>query len=673
MAEAQRYRAFISYSHQDQSWARWLHRSLEGYRLPRRLAGSGRGEAAVPRRLTPIFRDRDDLPAASDLSASVREALGRSDALIVICSPAAAASPWVNEEIRVFRELNPDRPVLAAIIDGEPEAAAAGTADACFPPVLLRPAEGETVREPVGADFRPGGDGRRLGLLKLISGLLDLKLDQLIQRDAQRRQRRVTAITVISLAFSLVLMALTFFAVSAQSEAERRKAEAEDLIEFMLSDLRIKLEPVGRLDVLDAVGAKVIDYYDAQNDRQMMPDDLGRRARAFHLMGRIDSAAGDMEGAYEHFVTAYQATERIYQVEPSSPARIYEHAQSAFWVGFFALGRNDLETAEARLGQYRDLSQQLLDRDPDNLEYRTEVAYAQANLGAVYTRQGNWEAAYRTKRAALQSLLSLAEAQDSAQAWSEVADAYGWVALTAEHVGRVDEAIEALRAQIALYEAGLMGEQNWTIRRDSMAADYALARLLIAAGPDTRPEQLEAALEILEVASVEAEALVQHDPSNMEWRLVAVRQRLWLAEALLLDGQAGRARDAYLDATGFMSHSAWEGMDGPRFAETRLHAMLVEARLFAALGEPGSARETLQHLMVQIERSGVWARSSSKGPSVYAGAALLMADLLEADGEFEAARDMLEQLVEHLAPVESDLGAGASHLFHQALERVAAE
>ena len=55
--------------------------------------------------LRPIFLDRAELPTSSDLAASVREALASSRYLIVICSPAAAKSRWVNEEIRYFKSL----------------------------------------------------------------------------------------------------------------------------------------------------------------------------------------------------------------------------------------------------------------------------------------------------------------------------------------------------------------------------------------------------------------------------------------------------------------------------------------------------------------------------------------------------------------------------------------
>jgi len=86
-----KYWAFISYSHRDAEWARWLHRSIETYSVPRRLVGRENSSSGgiLPRRLNPVFRDRDELPGASDLGLKIREALQASRFLIVICSPHA--------------------------------------------------------------------------------------------------------------------------------------------------------------------------------------------------------------------------------------------------------------------------------------------------------------------------------------------------------------------------------------------------------------------------------------------------------------------------------------------------------------------------------------------------------------------------------------------------------
>ena len=116
------FKAFISYSHHDRDWSSWLQRALETYRVPKRLVGGAGEFGPVPRRLTPVFRDREDLSSASDLSVTVKESLAASETLIVICSPASAKSPWVNEEIRYFKQNVNAEAIHAAMIEGDPGA-----------------------------------------------------------------------------------------------------------------------------------------------------------------------------------------------------------------------------------------------------------------------------------------------------------------------------------------------------------------------------------------------------------------------------------------------------------------------------------------------------------------------------------------------------------------------
>ena len=117
-----RYRAFISYSHQDSAWADWLHKALETYRVPSRLVGAQTAAGTIPRRLLPIFRDRDELASATDLGGKVNEALEQSANLIVICSPRSATSHWVQQEVLAFKRLAHGGRVFCLIVDGEPHA-----------------------------------------------------------------------------------------------------------------------------------------------------------------------------------------------------------------------------------------------------------------------------------------------------------------------------------------------------------------------------------------------------------------------------------------------------------------------------------------------------------------------------------------------------------------------
>ena len=253
-----RYTAFLSYSHKDTAAAGRLHRRLEAYRLPRRLVGSETPRGPVPARLWPIFRDREELPAATDLSETVREALAQSGALIVLCSPRSAGSLWVAEEIETFRRLHPDRPVLAAVLEGDPPD--------CFPKALRAFSRDRAGHEPLATDLRPQADGTHLGLLKLVAGITGVGLDALVQRDAARRIRRVMAVTITALAAMLIMAASALVALDARRDAERQRAETEGQIEFMLTDLREKLRGVGRLDIMQAVNRHALAYYGRQGD-----------------------------------------------------------------------------------------------------------------------------------------------------------------------------------------------------------------------------------------------------------------------------------------------------------------------------------------------------------------------------------------------------------------------
>ena len=224
-----RYAAFISYSHTDRKAAQWLHRALETYRLPPGLVREGTTRKA----LRPVFLDRSEFPSSSDLAASVRSALEASDFLIVVCSPEAARSRWVNEETRIFKSLGRAPRILALVVAGDPASKAAGASNDCLPRALRYTVDENGVvtdvraADPLAADIRPGKDDRRLALLKIAAALLEVPLDALAQRDNARRQRRLVQVAAASVAGCLLFAALALFAVHSRNEAQRQRRLAE--------------------------------------------------------------------------------------------------------------------------------------------------------------------------------------------------------------------------------------------------------------------------------------------------------------------------------------------------------------------------------------------------------------------------------------------------------------
>ena len=214
-----RYSAFISYNHRDRRWAAWLHRELERYRLPKALIGRESPIGKLDRRLPRVFQDREELAASTNLAASVREALEQADSLIVICSSNGARSHWVNEEVREFTRLGRRDRIQCLIVpeadnpDGPPL-----PAGEIFPPALL-----ELGAEPLAADARKSGDGKRPAFLKLVAGVIGVRYDELRQRDHARRQRQLlTFAAAASLGF-LLMSGLAVFAFFSRAEAVRER------------------------------------------------------------------------------------------------------------------------------------------------------------------------------------------------------------------------------------------------------------------------------------------------------------------------------------------------------------------------------------------------------------------------------------------------------------------
>ena len=498
-----RFRAFVSYSHADAAIAQRLHRKIETYRLPGHLRADRDGESGDGR-LGRIFRDREDLPAAGDLSESVKRALAGSQVLVVICSPDARESIWVAKEITLFRALHPARPVLAALVRGEPEEA--------FPAALLDGAE------PLAADLRKQGDGWRLGFLKIIAGIADVPLDALVQRDAARRVRRVMAVTGGALAALLAMTGMTIFAIQSRNEAQHQQAEAEGLVEYMLTDLRSELKGVGRLDVMTKVNERAMDYYDDQADLSAMPaESLERRARILHAMGEDDETRGDLDRALAKFTEALRVTAALLARDPDNPDRIFGHAQSEYWVGRVHELRGQWRSALPRYQAYADAAEKLVAIDPDNPDFLMERGWSHLNLGILEFKRpsdnGQGSQGRRNFEQAIAWMEKAAdERPDDPAILKEIGNAYAWLA---DGYFLTDDVNRYLTARQKELEA----KQYWLrVDAKSTAAQYAVgkAKFAIAIG-QRRLGRERTAQQLLKEANMILSRLVAIDPANKDW------------------------------------------------------------------------------------------------------------------------------------------------------------
>jgi tetratricopeptide (TPR) repeat protein len=516
VTDSRHYRAFISYSHSDEAYARWLQRALEGYRLPGQLR---RSRPDLPARLYPIFRDRDELASGTDLSDSIRRAMDDSEALLVICSPAARASRWVNEEIRRFRELGRGDRIFCLMVAGSPDPA---SVDCAFPEALLVDDDGNALHEPLAADVTPGGDSKRAALLKVAAGLLDLGVDDLKRRDAQRRARVWSTVASGSLFVTALTIGLALYAFGARREADMRRAQAEALIGYILGDLRKNLEPIGKLELLDSIGDQAMAYFAAIGEKGSEQEMLGR-ARALKQVGDVRFNQRELEPALKAFQQALAQTRVLHEANPGNNDYLFELGQAEFWVGYVAWQRGNLDGAYQSMLRYMECSRELSERAPQNADYLLELAYAYGNLGSMTLAQDRQELALGNFRAALAIIEPMsAEDPGNYELASTVAEQHSWVGSTLLDLGRLGEGRDQFARAVSVMQPFHAAAQD-------KRASYDYARmLLLQSDSDVELGEIDAARRALEESRAIFRVLTELDPSNANWLYTALEVEIRL-------------------------------------------------------------------------------------------------------------------------------------------------
>ncbi|MGE5561829.1 MAG: TIR domain-containing protein [Bacillota bacterium] len=622
-----RYFAFLSYSHKDKELADWLHSQLEQFRVPGNLAGQLTENGVIPRRLMPIFRDEHELAAADDLSEEIEEALANSQFLIVLCSPDAARSRWTNAEIETFKRTRPDGCVYAAIASGEPFASDIDgrESEECFPPALRhkydRRGRPTTKRaEPLAADLRGGGEARRLGLMKLIAGMLGVGLDDLVQRDATRRQRRLAMLAAASLAGMAVTSTLAVTAIQARDAARDQRREAEGLIAFMLGDLKDKLEPIGKLDALDGVGSRVLDYYHKENTGELSDAALLQRSRALSLMAEVAYERSDLDASERLYREALNGTAEAVRRNPDDPQRLFDHAQNVYWIGDIAMQRGNLGAAEREWREYKRLATAMVSLAPDNMKWRMETQYAEANLGEVLVRQRRFPEAAAQFSQALQTIDALTTADPGNRDYqTQLVQALAWLADAQESQGRLQQAIGLRERLVALLDR-LITQSNGDViyRQDVIDAHRGLGRLYDQIGRG------ELALQHFKAAVAASEDLVATEPLNNNWAAGLARSRLTLAKYYIDHGQNGEAAAQVDAACPVYSRFAAREPKVPSWAQGVEVCLLDRARLAAAAGSTA-------HALAFADRAVAAARSIKSNDS--AGDSYRLAEALRVRGD----------------------------------------
>lgn len=207
-----RYDVFVSYSHRDKAFAEKLEGTLKHYRSP---LGSN-----LQRRLS-VFRDEAEANGIC-LTEELSRALASSRKLVVVCSPAARESAYVNEEIAAFvatRGASNIIPVLAAGMPNDEAVRCGKTSEAAFPPALID-ALGDTPWAPDFRDFDQ--KGKRIPKMwpawfHLLAAIYEVARERIEQTERRRRVRR--GLGAVAVVLAVAVAGVAYFQSNRQRES----------------------------------------------------------------------------------------------------------------------------------------------------------------------------------------------------------------------------------------------------------------------------------------------------------------------------------------------------------------------------------------------------------------------------------------------------------------------
>jgi serine/threonine protein kinase/tetratricopeptide (TPR) repeat protein len=417
-----------------------------------------------------------------------------------------------------------------------------------------------SLRERALADY--GRTALAHGDLELARRLVDQlqpgtereELGAAVARRAERhrraaRQRRFFLRVSVVLGLALVAFGVKY-AVDRQ-QAERRlaqqrnqavtaRAQAEELMAFMLEDLTQGLERLGRLDLLDQVASKSVDYYDSFAPDSDDRDALVRRSLALRNIGRVLLDQGELERARAATERSLALVSRLAVDDPDSSELRAQEANRHLELGDLLQHTEDLDAALLAHRQGVTLYESLLAQDPEDPEGQRELARGLAGIGFEMWARADFDASL----ASLQRSVELLEALTARHPDDERA-----ARLLLTSISRMGD---VRRDQGELGEAAALARRALTLSKQELATDPGSAWYLGALSQSAsslgftlwRTGDLKGALAAYREALETARRLAERDPTNQSHKRTLASAYSNVGEMLRGLGDLGGAIEA---------------------------------------------------------------------------------------------------------------------------------
>lgn len=477
--------------------------------------------------------DRGLVSQFASTSASEREG-----PIIVLCSAAAMMDPEFNAFIETLSVKSDWRRLYVVGIES----------DKPLLPMGLR-----AVRRSNGK-FWQLPEPQNLGGLYTNAGSIEQMADMVVFACANQSQPSLPvqmlqalgqrpAMATLSMA-SAMLLGVAVWQADQLSAARQDAQDAQIFASRMLTDITERLPNDARQGTLVRLADDLTGAFALGDMSSVSTAEAGRRARLFHLIGEARNVHGDPDGAREAFSSAFGYTQTLLARAPSSPDRIFDHAQSAYWLGNQAYRGGEVALAATYFATYAELAEQLNHVSPGHPAYRAELGYAALNQGAVALDSGDAAEAAALFAEAL-SVFEAGLVEEGAIGQGEITNTYAWMADARLQAGDLAGARETREQTVRLYEQEARERPlDTSLQLDLAHTRQQTARLAMAMGDaGVGASLLDQALETLDAlhaASPENDRIVQRYVTMVFDRANVALSQGEVTRAQLLLGEARR-------------------------------------------------------------------------------------------------------------------------------------
>jgi tetratricopeptide (TPR) repeat protein len=464
----------------------------------------------------------------------------------------------------------------------------------------------------LAADLRRFQTGQLVGAHRYTLG-------QLVRRWLVRHRTAVAVAGIATILLAVVGVASIRRILRAEQRAndervlaQQHRASAEELMDFMLVDLKEKLEPIGKLELLDLVATKATGYY-ALRAEGRSDDDVRRYALALRNLGDVSTEKGDLVSALAVYRKSLDIVIVLAARYPADLTTQSDLAAAHERVGRALKNQGDAGSAVVEYRHALATRENLVVRDPDNLGEKHNVMVSHDSIGDLHLERGDLGAALAEYRVSL----TLAEAALAKNPSARLGQRD--VASSRSHVGDVLRAQGDLTGAMAEYRASLvLSEQlaatdpdNATAQRDLSLIYGKLGNVLTA---QRDPEALPAYRKALAIS----EKLASLDPSNSTWQRDLAIGHLKVGDSLQKHKEVAGALMSYRASLAISErlsqqdpgNTAWQR--DVTVAHSRVGEVLqAQGDLTGALAQFRAARAVRETLITRDPGNATWQRDLS--------------------------------------------------------------